>query len=69
MEVETQRPTKASGVAVPAAAEPMRAGEKRRNRWDQGVSSECAPVPHVVRNCGVGLTRVILTEVDGVLHP
>lgn len=41
--LETQRPTRASGVAIPAAvAEASRAGDKRRNRWDQGVSSECA---------------------------
>ena len=44
MAAESDRPTKASGVAQPAAAEPpaSKVGDKRRNRWDQSNSAECA---------------------------
>lgn len=40
---ESQRPTKASGMAAPVVPEPVKAGDKRRNRWDQSNSLECAP--------------------------
>ena len=44
MSAESDRPTKASGVAQPAAVEPAsKVGEKRRNRWDQSTSAECVP--------------------------
>ena len=42
---ESQRPTKASGMAAPVVPEPVKAGDKRRNRWDQSISSEYAPTP------------------------
>jgi hypothetical protein len=36
--LDTDKPTKASGMAQPAAPAPV--GEKRRNRWDQSAPAE-----------------------------